>query len=85
MGHKDKNVKNTFEMNCNLLRKNISLHYIDNYKLNALIMWNKLILLTHCLPLGNSPASPEHNQNRLNKDTEVGGSRRSTKAPTYQE
>ena len=31
MGHKDKNVKNTFEMNCNLLRKNISLHYIDNY------------------------------------------------------
>lgn len=32
-------------MNCNLLRKNISLHHIDKYKLNALIMWNKLILL----------------------------------------
>ena len=37
-------------MNCNLLRKNISLHYIDNYKLNALNMWNKLILLlTACI------------------------------------
>ena len=32
-------------MNCNLLRKNISLHHIDKYKLNALTMWNKLILL----------------------------------------
>lgn len=32
-------------MNCNLLRKNIYLHHIDNYELNALTMWNKLILL----------------------------------------
>ena len=44
-------------MNCNLLRKNISLHYIDNYKLNALIMWNKLILLlTACLSATALPA-----------------------------
>ena len=32
-------------MNWNLLRKNIYLHHIDNYELNALTMWNKLILL----------------------------------------
>ena len=32
------------------IRKKVSLHHIDNYKLNFLIMWNKLILLlTVCL------------------------------------
>ncbi len=32
------------------IRKKVSLHHIDNYKLNFLIMWNKLILLlTACL------------------------------------
>ena len=37
-------------MNCNLLRKNIYLHHIDNYKLNALTMWNKsILLLTACI------------------------------------
>lgn len=44
-------------MNCNLLRKNIYLHHIDNYELNALTMWNKLILLlTACLSVTALPA-----------------------------
>ena len=34
------------------IRKKVSLHHIDNYKLNALTMWNKLILLlTACSSL----------------------------------
>ena len=39
------------------IRKKVSLHHIDNYKLNALTMWNKLILLlTACLSATALPA-----------------------------
>lgn len=39
------------------IRKKVSLHHIDNYKLNALTMWNKLILLlTACLSTTALPA-----------------------------